>query len=55
MTMERLFKETRERMGTKKERQLAHDRRSAEFDKQCAVDFEAQKVTPELLARRCTL
>jgi hypothetical protein len=55
MSIENLFKEARRRMGTKAERQAAHDKRSADFDKRCAEDFEKMKMTAELLGRRCTL
>lgn len=55
MSLENLIKETQRRMGTKAERQAAHDKRSAEFDKRCAEDFEKMKMTDELLSRKCTL
>jgi hypothetical protein len=55
MSLEDLFKEARKKMGTKVERQAAHDKRSAEFDKRCAEEFESMKVTDELLKKRCTL
>jgi hypothetical protein len=55
MSLEKLIKEAQRLMGTKAERQAAHDKRSADFDKRCAEDFEKMKMTDELLGRRCTL
>lgn len=55
MSLEALCKAARSAMGTKAERMAAHAKRSAEFNKRCAEDFEKMKVTPELLNRRCTL
>jgi hypothetical protein len=55
MSLENLFEAARKKMGTKAERQAAHDKRSAEFDKRCAEDFEKMKVTDELLRKKCTL
>lgn len=55
MSLEKLIKGSQRRMGTKAERQAAHDKRSADFDKRSAEDFEKMKMTDELLGRRCTL
>lgn len=55
MSLEELCKRVRDSMGTKEERMAAHAKRSADFNKRCAEDFEKQRVTPELLAKRCTL
>jgi hypothetical protein len=55
MSLEELCKAAMASMGTKAERMAAHRKRSKEFNERCAIDFENQKVTPELLAKRCTL
>jgi hypothetical protein len=56
MTIERLCKAALAKMGpNKKARLAAHHKRSIEFNKRAAEDFESQKLTDELLARRCTL
>jgi hypothetical protein len=56
MINEKLFEEVRLRMGaTKKERLARAAERSAEFNARAAKDFEAQRMTPELLSKRCTL
>lgn len=56
MGLEELVKAARLRMGATKAIRLRDARRrSEEFNKRSAEDFAAQQMTPELLARRCTL
>lgn len=56
MSLENLVKEVRKRMGPTREARLADAReRSRIFNERAAEDFERQKMTPELLAKRCTL
>lgn len=53
--LEELIKAARDSMGTKAERMADHRKRSKEFNRRCAEDFENMKITDELLSRRCTL
>jgi hypothetical protein len=56
MSLENLIRETRKRMGPTRAARLADaQERSRVFNERCATDLENQKVTPELLAKRCTL
>lgn len=56
MNLEKLIHETRIRMGaTRAIRLKAAKERSRAFNEQCTRDYELQKLTPELLAKRCTL
>lgn len=48
--MEQLFHEARLRMGPTREARLRDaKKRSDDFNRQCQADFEAQRVTRELL------
>uniref|UniRef100_A0AB39CCI0 Uncharacterized protein n=1 Tax=Pseudomonas phage RVTF4 TaxID=3236931 RepID=A0AB39CCI0_9VIRU len=54
--LEELCNAARKRMGaTKAIRLKAARERSIEFNRKAEADFEAQRVTPELLAKTCTL
>lgn len=55
MNIEQLVKDALIRQGTKQERLAAHTKRSIEFNRKAQEDFESQRVTPELLNKRCTL
>lgn len=56
MITEALFEKIRLRMGSTPEIRLAKARaRSIEFNKRLEEQMEAQKMTPELLNKRCTL
>lgn len=55
-SMSLMLDEVRRRMGPTREARLADARkRSEEFNRRAEIDFENQRMTPELLARRCTL
>lgn len=56
MSLENLIRETRKRMGPTRAVRLADAReRSRVFNERAEADFEKQRMTPELLAKRCTL
>jgi len=56
MGLDRLFEETRKRMGANREERLKAARdRSEEFNRRAAEDFAAQQMNREVLARTCSL
>lgn len=56
MSLEEVIKKTRLRMGATLEIRLARAReRSRVFNERAERDLESQRMTPELLAKRCTL
>lgn len=56
MSIEKLIEVARLKMGpTRKARLAAARERSRIFNEQAAADFEKQKMTDELLNRRCTI
>lgn len=56
MNIAKLVTAALKRQGpTRAARLAAHAERSRVFNAMTADDFEKQKVTPELLAKRCTL
>jgi len=56
MGLERLFEETRKRMGASREDRLKAARdRSEAFNRRAAEDFAAQRMDRDLLARTCSL
>ena len=55
-SLDDLVKTARLRMGPTKAIRLRKAReRSEEFNRQAELDFQSQLLTPELLAKRCTL
>lgn len=56
MVTDKLFDKILERIAPTKEERLAqHAERSRIFNERAEREHEAQKMTPELLAKRCTL
>ncbi|VVQ23584.1 hypothetical protein PS928_05566 [Pseudomonas fluorescens] len=56
MGLDRLFEETRKRMGASREDRLKAARdRSEAFNRRATEDFAAQQMNRELLARTCSL
>lgn len=56
MHTEQLFDKVRARIApTKEERIRLHRERSEAFNKKAEEDLERQRMTPDILAKRCTL
>lgn len=56
MGLDRLFEETRKRMGASREDRLKAARnRSEAFNRRATEDFAAQQMNRDLLARTCSL